>query len=165
MLQVSENTGIADMHLDPRDPDILYVVAYQMRRHVGVLVAGGPESGIWKSADGGVTWRDVSGGLPLPLLGPRRVLGPDDPHRMDRVYAADVRLHVTEDGGRTFEPVNMRFKHVDNHAVVFDPADPEYLLVGTDGNIYESFDRAKMWRYAANLPLTQFYRVGLDDAA
>ena len=213
MLQVSEHTGIADVHLDPRDPDILYAVAYQRRRHVGVLVAGGPESGIWKSADGGVTWRDVSGGLPEGDLGrialavspvdpdvvyalaaatedrsgfyrsPDRaeswvrmsdyiVVDPQyygelypDPHRMDRVYAADVLLHVTDDGGRTFEPVNTRFKHVDNHAVVFDPDDPEYLLVGTDGGIYESFDRAKTWRYAANLPLTQFYRVGLDDAA
>lgn len=213
VLQISEHTGVADVHLDPRNPDVLYAVAYQRRRHVGVLVAGGPESGVWKSADGGATWRDVTRGLPGGDLGrialavspvdpdvvyalvaatgdrsgfyrsPDRaeswtrmsgyiVVDPQyygelypDPHRMDRVYAADVRLHVTEDGGRTFEPVNTRFKHVDNHAVVFDPADPEYLLVGTDGGIYESFDRAQTWRYVANLPLTQFYRVGLDDAA
>ena len=213
VLQISEHTGVADVHLDPRNPDVLYAVAYQRRRHVGVLVAGGPESGVWKSTDGGATWRVVGAGLPQGDLGRIALavspVDPDvvyalvaatedrsgfyrsddraeswvrmsayvvvdpqyygelypDPHRMDRVYAADVRLHVTEDGGRTFEPVNTRFKHVDNHAVVFDPADPEYLLVGTDGGIYESFDRAKTWRYAANLPLTQFYRVGLDDAA
>ena len=213
VLQVSENTGIADVHLDLRDPDILYAVAYQRRRHVGVLVAGGPESGVWKSVDGGETWRDVTEGLPEGDLGrialavspvdpdvvyalaaatedrsgfyrsPNRgetwtrmsdyiVVDPQyygelypDPHRMDRVYAVDVQLHVTEDGGRTFAPVNSRFKHVDNHAVVFDPDDPDYLLVGTDGGIYESFDRAATWQYVANLPLTQFYRVGLDDAS
>ena len=213
VLQISENTGVADVHLDPRDPDVLYAVTYQRRRHVGVLVAGGPESGVWKSADGGETWRDVTSGLPAGDLGrialavspvdpdvlyalvaaaedrsgfyrsPDRaeswtrmsdyiVVDPQyygelypDPHRMDRVYAVDVQLHVTDDGGRTFTPVNSRFKHVDNHAVVFDPADPEYLLVGTDGGIYESFDRGDTWRYLANLPITQFYRVGVDDAA
>ena len=212
VLQISENTGVADMHLDPRDPDVLYAVAYQRRRHVGVLVAGGPESGVWKSTDGGETWRDVTSGLPAGDLGrialavspmdpdvlyalvaaaedrsgfyrsPDRaeswtrmsdyiVVDPQyygelypDPHRMDRVYAVDVQLHVTDDGGRTFTPVNSRFKHVDNHAVVFDPAAPEYLLVGTDGGIYESFDRGDTWRYVANLPITQFYRVGVDDA-
>ena len=212
-LQISEHTGVADVHLDPRDPDVLYAVAYQRRRHVGTLVAGGPESGVWKSVDGGATWRDATGGLPEGDLGRIALavspVDPDvvyalvaatedrsgfyrsedraeswvrmsdyvvvdpqyygelypDPHRMDRVYAADVRLHVTEDGGRTFEPVNTRFKHVDNHAVVFDPTDPQYLLVGTDGGLYESFDRANTWRYVANLPLTQFYRVGLDDDA
>ena len=212
-LRISEHTGIADVHLDPRNPDVLYAVAYQRRRHVGMLVAGGPESGVWKSNDGGGTWRDITRGLPEGDLGRIALavspVDPDvlyaqaaasedrsgfyrssdrgeswermsdyvvvdpqyygelypDPHRMDRVYAADVLLHVTDDGGRTFRPVNTRFKHVDNHAVVFDPDDPEYLLAGTDGGIYESFDGAESWRYVANLPLTQFYRVGLDDAA
>ena len=213
VLRISEDTGIADVHLDPRDPDVLYAVAYQRRRHVGVLVAGGPESGVWKSTDGGDTWRDITSGLPEGDLGrvalavspvnpdvvyalaaaaedksgfyrsPDRgeswtrmsdyiVVDPQyygelypDPHRMDRVYAADVQLHVTDDGGRTFRPVNSRFKHVDNHELVFDPDDPEYLLSGTDGGLYESFDRGRSWRYVANLPLTQFYRVGLDDRA
>lgn len=212
VLQISEHTGIADVHLDPRNPDILYAVAYQRRRHVGVLVAGGPESGVWKSTDAGATWREITDGLPSGDLGrialavspvdpdvlyalaaasedrsgfyrsPNRgeswtrmsdyiVVDPQyygelypDPHRMDRVYAADVLIHVTDDGGRTFSPVNTRFKHVDNHALVFDPDDPDYLMAGTDGGIYESFDRAETWRYVANLPLTQFYRVGVDDA-
>ncbi len=212
VLRISEDTGIADVHLDPRDPDVLYAVAYQRRRHVGVLVAGGPESGVRKSTDGGATWRDITRGLPEGDLGRIALavspVNPDvvyalaaatedksgfyrspnqgeswtrmsdyivvdpqyygelypDPHRMDRVYAADVHIHVTDDGGRTFRPLNSRFKHVDNHELVFDPDDPEYLLAGTDGGLYESFDRARSWRYAANLPLTQFYRVGLDDA-
>ena len=189
VLEISENTGIADVHFDPRDPDVLYAVAFQRRRHVGVLVAGGPESGVWKSTDGGESWRDITRGLPSGDLGQDRAgrladLDPDvvyalaaaaedrsgfyrspdrgetwvrmsdyivvdpqyygeiypDPHRMDRVYAVDVFIHVTEDGGRTFERVNTRFKHVDNHEIVFDPDDPDYMMVGTDGGLYESFD-------------------------
>ena len=211
VLEVSENTGIADVHMDPRDPDVLYAVAFQRRRHVGILVAGGPESGVWKSTDGGESWRDITRGLPSGDLGrialavspidpdvvyalaaatedrsgfyrsPDRgetwvrmsdytVVDPQyygeiypDPHRMDRVYAVDVFIHVTEDGGRTFDRVNTRFKHVDNHEIVFDLDDPDYLMIGTDGGLYESFDRAGTWRYVANLPLTQFYRVGIDN--
>ena len=213
ILEVSEHTGIADVHLDPRDPDVLYAVSFQRRRHVGILVAGGPESAIWKSTDAGTTWRRINRGLPNGDLGRIALavspIDPDvvyalvaaaedrsgfyrsgnrgeqwtrmsdyivvdpqyygelypDPHRSDRVYAVDVFIHVTDDGGRTFEPVNSRFKHVDNHEIVFDPDDPDYLMVGSDGGLYESFDRAETWRYVSNLPLTQFYRVGLDDMA
>ena len=214
VLELSDNTGIADVHLDPRDPDVLYAVAFQRRRHVGILVAGGPESGVWKSTDGGDSWRDITGGLPSGDLGriglavspidpdvlyanaaatedrsgfyrsPDRgetwvrmsdyiVVDPQyygelypDPHRMDRVYAVDVFIHVTEDGGRTFERVNSRFRHVDNHAIVFDPDDPDYMLVGTDGGLYETFDRTRTWRYVSgNMPLMQFYRVGIDNKA
>jgi len=48
---------------------------------------------------------------------------------------------------------------------VFDPDDPDYLMVGTDGGLYESFDGSLSWNFIANLPLTQFYRVGIDDAS
>ncbi len=214
VLEISENTGIADAAFDPRDPDVLYAVAYQRRRHVGVLVAGGPESGVWKSTDGGETWRDITQGLPAGDLGrialavspvdpdvvyalaaatedrsgfyrsPDRgetwarmsdyiVVDPQyygelypDPHRMDRVYAVDVIIHVTNDGGRTFDQVNTRFRHVDNHEIVFDPDDPDYMLVGTDGGLYETFDGTRTWRYlSGNMPLVQFYRVGIDNKA
>ena len=214
VLEISEHTGIADVAFDPRDPDVLYAVAYQRRRHVGVLVAGGPESGVWKSVDGGETWRDITAGLPAGDLGrialavspidpdvvyalaaatedrsgfyrsPDRgetwvrmsdyiVVDPQyygelypDPHRMDRVYAVDVIIHVTNDGGRTFDQVNTRFRHVDNHEIVFDPDDPDYMLVGTDGGLYETFDGTRTWRYASgNMPIVQFYRVGIDNKA
>ena len=212
VLEISENTGVADVHMDPRDPDVLYAVAFQRRRHVGVLVAGGPESGVWKSTDGGESWRDITRGLPSGDLGRIALavspIDPDvvyalaaatedrsgfyrspdkgetwvrmsdyivvdpqyygelypDPHRMDRVYAVDVIIHVTEDGGRTFDRVNTRFKHVDNHEIVFDPDNPDYMLVGSDGGLYETFDRTRTWRYVSgNLPLMQFYRVGIDN--
>ena len=51
---------------------------------------------------------------------------------------------------------------MDNHALAFSATDPDYLLAGCDGGIYESWDRGKNWKFAANLPLTQFYKVAVD---
>jgi photosystem II stability/assembly factor-like uncharacterized protein len=211
VLEISENTGIADLAFDPRNPDVIYAVSYQRRRHVGVLVAGGPESAIYKTIDGGATWKKVMNGIPSVDLGriaiavsPQHpdvvyalvaaaddrsgffrssnrgerwekmsdyiVVDPQyygeifaDPHKFDRVYAMDVMIHYTEDGGRTFERLGSRFKHVDNHALVFDPHDPDYLMVGSDGGIYESWDRGDTWKFISNMPITQCYRVGIDD--
>ncbi len=84
------------------------------------------------------------------------------PHKMDRVYYSDVQLRVTEDGGASFRSINRPSKHVDNHAMAFNPNDPDYLLVGCDGGIYESWDLGETWKFVSNLPLTQFYKVAVD---
>src|SRR5437868_4748940 len=72
---------------------------------------------------------------------------------------------VSEDGGRTFRPVGERNKHVDNHVIWIDPSDVDHMLFGCDGGLYESFDRGQTYKYFANLPLGQFYRVDVDQNA
>lgn len=213
VLHVSENTGISELVMDPRNPEVLYAASYQRRRHFGILVAGGPEGGIFKSTDGGANWKKLSLGLPGGDLGrialaisPQKpdvvyalIAGTDqtkgfyrssdkgeswvkksdymvvdaqyymelfpDPHQFDRVISVDMRTHVTNDGGATFERINESRKHVDSHEVIFDPNDPNYILIGCDGGIYESWDRMSTWKFHDNMPITQFYRVGLDNAA
>ena len=64
IFHVSDNTGFADIIMDPRNPDVLYAAAHQRRRHVFTYIGGGPESGIYKSVDGGTTWEKVNKGLP-----------------------------------------------------------------------------------------------------
>src|SRR5262249_22871187 len=64
VVQVSETTGVTDVAIDPRNPDVVYAASYQRRRNVGVLVGGGPESAIYKSEDGGARWTKLTDGLP-----------------------------------------------------------------------------------------------------
>jgi len=211
-LKISDQTGVADVWMDPRNPDVLYATSYQRQRRVWTVVAGGPEGAVYKSRDAGATWQKLEGGLPKGDLGriglavspanpdviyavieasdPSRAgtyrstnaggtwqrrsgytssgqyyheLFPD-PNDVDRVYAVNVFLQVTEDGAKTFQNAGEKDKHVDNHVVWIDPDNTDHLLNGNDGGLYETWDRGQSWRYFANLPITQFYRVAVDDA-
>ena len=69
VLQIDENTGVTDLEFDPSNPDVVYAAAYQRRRHVWGFLGGGPQSGIYKSTDGGSTWRRMATGLPKGDMG------------------------------------------------------------------------------------------------
>ena len=69
VLQVDEDTGATDLEFDPSNPTVVYAAAYQRRRHVYGFLGGGPKSGIHKSTDGGLTWRQVTTGLPEGHMG------------------------------------------------------------------------------------------------
>ena len=97
VLHVSDDTGINEVHLDPRDPDVIYAPAYQRRRHVWTLVNGGPESAIYKSTDAGATWRKLSEGLPKVDMGKIGMdISPADP---DVLYAV---IEAQRDAGGFF---------------------------------------------------------------
>ena len=214
VLGAGEWTGVTDVVIDPRDPDRLYAATWQRQRSVAAYMGGGPESGVYRSTDGGTTWEKLREGLPEGPMGKiglavspqnpdvvyaaieleRRKgavyrstsrgsswekmsdtvsggTGPHyyqelyaSPHAEGRIYLVDVRIQVSEDGGRTFRRLEEKDKHSDNHSIAFRADDPDYLLVGTDGGIYETFDLAKTWRFVANLPVTQFYKIAVDDA-
>jgi len=84
-LEISENTGVSDLAMDPRNPDVLYAAAYQRRRHVWTLIDGGPESAIYKTTDAGATWKKIVKGLPNEDLG--RIGLAVAPSSPDTVYA------------------------------------------------------------------------------
>ncbi|HKI83986.1 MAG TPA: glycosyl hydrolase [Candidatus Krumholzibacteria bacterium] len=211
ILDIDENTGVNEVHLDPRDPDVIYATSYQRRRHVWVLLDGGPGSGIYKSTDGGENWEELKNGIPevdkgriglaispanpdfvyaiieaqdkeggvfrstdagatwkkmsstmstSPQYYNELVCDPNDP---DRVYSMDTFLKVSEDGGATFSRVPGKYKHVDNHVLWIDPDDTDHMRVGCDGGLYETWDRAATWLFRANLPVTQFYKIAIDN--
>jgi photosystem II stability/assembly factor-like uncharacterized protein len=213
VLSAGPYTGVTDIVMDPRDSQVLYAATHQRLRTVWALINGGPESGIHKSVDGGVTWKELHNGLPgkdkgkiglalepgqpdtvyatIELAGPSGGFwrsqdagaswnkqsdyvsggtGPHyyqelwaDPHHANTLYQANVNLGRSVDGGSHWKSVGNRNKHVDNHAVAFHPTDPEFLLVGCDGGLYVSHDRGKTYRFCTNLPLTQFYKLDVDN--
>ncbi len=85
VLEISDNTGVTDIAFDPRNPEVLYAASYQRRRHVGLLIGGGPESAIYKTIDGGLTWKKLRNGLPTVDIG--RIALAVSPQNPDVVYA------------------------------------------------------------------------------
>jgi photosystem II stability/assembly factor-like uncharacterized protein len=135
-------------------PDVVYA-AIELDRRTGA---------VYRSEDRGASWKkmsDVVSGATGPHYYQELYASP---HKFDRIYLIDVRIQVSEDGGKTFQRLTEQKKHSDNHCIAFRKDDPDYLLIGTDGGLYESFDLAVNWRYIGNLPVTQFYKVAVDDA-
>jgi photosystem II stability/assembly factor-like uncharacterized protein len=110
VLTISENTGVADVAMDPSNPDILYASAYQRRRHVFTLIDGGPESAIYKSIDAGATWNKLKSGLPSVDMGRIGLaVSPADPNVVyATVEAADGKggIFRSMDKGATWEKRN-----------------------------------------------------------
>jgi len=209
----AEWTGVTDIAVDPHNPDRMYAATWDRHRTVAAYMGGGPGSGLHRSEDGGETWTELKRGLPGVDMGKIGLavspIDPDivyaaielqqaegavyrsddrgaswtkmsdavaggtgphyyqelyaSPHKKDLIYLCDVRIQVSDDGGRTFRRLNERNKHSDNHEIVFREDDPDYLLIGSDGGIYESFDNAQRWRFIDNLPITQYYKVAVSD--
>ncbi len=304
VLTISKDTGISDIVFDPRNPDVIFASAYQRRRHVGQMIGGGPEGGLFKTTNAGKTWTKLTKGLPTgdmgraglaidgrknpatvfalidakrpesgffrsddggnswtrigrslgggrggggggaavaPIRMPRRLLHPlrvrrsapsrrrrpagnaleaapvvstplvqqqqpplqevaedeeeeeqeqggrgggptddcyrgggaqyyheifVDPYRADWIWSVNVSMELSKDGGKTWGQAGVETTgvHVDHHAVEFDPSDRHHILIGNDGGLYESYDEGKTWRFFANLPITQFYRLSVDNA-
>ena len=105
-----ERTGAVDLVMDPVDPDVLYATLWQVYRKPWRLWSGGEGSGIFKSADGGDTWSELTRnpGLPAGVLGKITVtVSGADPDRVwANVEAERGGLYRSDDGGRSWELVN-----------------------------------------------------------
>jgi photosystem II stability/assembly factor-like uncharacterized protein len=302
VLTISADTGANGLVMDPANPDVLYATTWQRRRAVGQFVGGGPESGVYKSTDGGNKWTKLTKGLPSGDMGriaiaidgkvkPSRVyllltaasqatrasgkdesgfyrsddagatfsrMQPDpvpavapadagamagktadnkdskdkdkkakapaklaatpsepiaafcggapadpaappagrgggggrggrggpytggdpgyyheifvDPIRPDTIWSVNTNLECSGDGGKNWKPVASVMNlsnpdvHVDFHDVWVDPKDKRHMIFSNDGGVYETYDEGKYFRHFDNLPVTQFYRVAVDNA-
>jgi photosystem II stability/assembly factor-like uncharacterized protein len=210
VLFVSEEAGAVDLVMDPTNPRVLFTATWQARRSPWTMVSGGPGSGLFKTTDGGNTWRRLTNGLPRGDLGkiavavspafPKRVWAlvehdekpglyrsddggrkfrrvntsrelvqrawyyvhlTADPQDANTVYALNVAMWKSVDGGATFRPV--RTPHGDNHAMWINPDNPHNLIEGNDGGANISFDGGRSWSVQSNQPTSEIYRLTVDD--
>ena len=219
--------GAGDVTIDPSDPNTLYAALYA-RQRTPWSFAWGPDvtdgrdlGGIFKSSDGGTTWKKLSRGLPghtgriglavyaknpkivyaivqsgaegldnidspyskaggvfrsddggeswtkQSRLNPRPFYFSQvrvDPANDQLVYVLGFGLHVSEDGGKTWREDRFKNVHPDVHALVIDPKDPRRILMGTDGGVYQSFNRAAGWEHLNNHAAGEFYRIAVDTS-
>jgi photosystem II stability/assembly factor-like uncharacterized protein len=211
------STGCSGLSLNPQNPDELFAGLWDFRRKGWTFRSGGdgPEassgSGLYRSADGGSTWQEVTGqGLPgkpwgrvevavapsnpkivyafvesrdsglfrsddggatwqardksqamvwRPFYFARLVVDPTNP---DRLFKPNGALIVSEDGGKSFAGTGGG-AHGDWHDLWIDPANPKHVLGGDDGGFWLSRDGGNRWWKGANLPISQFYHVAVDQ--
>ncbi len=243
VLYVNEKVGAVDLVINPVNPEILYAATYDKQRFPWLYINGGPESGIYKTSDGGKTWQRLGGGLPTGKIGRigldiyrknpeivyavienanrrpptkaeaeldvKRGLKPQereiggevyrtedggqtwvkmnsaednvsskgpfyfsqirvDPNDDKKIFVTGVCLANSTDGGRTWHdldwPPRRLFKTMfgDVRTLWIDPENSDRIILGSDGNIYISYDGGLTSDYYYNLPISQVYAVGVD---
>jgi photosystem II stability/assembly factor-like uncharacterized protein len=148
------NLGKIGLAISPFDRNVVYA-AIELDRRTG---------GVFMTRDRGASWTIQSAAV-------SGATGPHyyqelyaSPHQEGRLYLVDVYVQVSDDHGKNFRRLKEELKHSDTHSINFRENDPDYLLLGTDGGIYESYDLAENWRFISNLPVTQYYKLAVDDA-
>ena len=142
--------GRIALAISPANPEYIYAI-----------VEAAKGGGFFRSTNRGASWEKRSGHNTSGNYYQEIFCHPTNP---DIVYSMDTWMQVTKDGGKSFQQVNERYKHVDNHVLYIAPNQPDYMLAGCDGGIYETFDGADTWDFKDNLPVTQFYKVVTDNA-
>ncbi len=143
-------TGRIGLAVAPSDPNRVYAL---IEAEHGIL---------WRSDDGGDSWKLVSSNTLVdqrPFYFSHIEVDPKNP---DHVITASTALAESTDGGKTFKAI-ARDVHGDYHAIWIAPNDPRRIIVGEDGGYALTVDGGKTWEFWANLPIGQFYRVGLGN--
>ena len=146
------NLGRFGMAMSPVNPDYLYAIVETTDKAKG---------GLFASTDRGASWEKRgpfynSGNYYQEIF--------CDPKDINKIYAMDTYAKVSSDGGKTFTNIGEKNKHVDNHVIWVDPSNTQHMIEGCDGGLYETYDAAQNWNFKANLPITQFYKVSLDNS-
>ena len=226
VLFVNERTGANDIVWAKNDPDVLYASMWENYPSVN-----GVGSGVYRSADAGVTWNRCEGGLPTgesigrigvavsqtdankvyALVdhrgrikeGAAQVFKSSDggttwsrthedelmifsrigwyfadiyvnPRDDEEIFCLGVRVAHSSDGGKSFDLLGGQVKHLtpsaasglhlDHCELWIDPNNPDHLVLGNDGGLYQSYDKGKSWLHLNNLPTGEFYDVAVDQS-
>ena len=147
----SDMGGIG-LAISPVNPDVIYAI----------IEAAENAGGFYRSNDRGSTWQKMSSHVAQGQYYNEIYC---DPKNVDKVYSVETVSQFTEDGGVTWKSVGNNKRHVDDHAMWIDPDNTKHFFIGGDGGVYETFDGGKEFVFKSNLPVTQFYRVQVDNSS
>ena len=147
----TSDIGRIGLAISPVDTNVIYAT----------VEAADKKGGIFRSLDRGGNW-ERRNEFDQTAMYYSQIYA--DPKELDRIYVMNVFAMVSNDGGKTLQRLGERSKHVDNHYLWIDPDNTSHYLIGSDGGLYESYDRAATWDFKENLPITQFYDVTTDNA-
>jgi photosystem II stability/assembly factor-like uncharacterized protein len=133
------------------NPDIIYLI----------IEAADNAGGFFRSMDRGASFEKMSDYTSLGQYYNEIYCDPVDPNT---VYSVETVSKVTHDGGKTWTDLGLNNRHVDDHAFWIDPSDTKHWMIGGDGGMYETFDNGANYIHKTNLPVTQFYRVNVDNS-
>ena len=121
-------------------------------------------TGTYRTTDGGETWEKVSDTNPRPMYYSHIFI---DPTNEERVYVLATEFYKSEDGGRSFVTLPTRPTydvgvHSDFHTLWIDPNNPSHFYLAGDGGLHESWDMGQTYMRINNIPIGQFYAMGVD---
>jgi len=142
------DTGRIGLAIAPSHPHIVYAIIENKK------------GGVFRSEDRGETWTRMSDFNHRPMYYSQIRVDPKNP---DKIWALGSPFFVSIDGGKTFTSEGTGEKiHVDHHALWINPNDPDHMLLGNDGGLYVTYDGTRNWHFLDNLPIGQYYAIGLD---
>lgn len=115
--------------------------------------------GVFKSVDGGESWTRVNSLNPRPFYFSQIRVDPSDERY---VYVLGIGMYRSSNGGKTFSSQAGRTVHPDHHAMWINPKNGRHIILGCDGGLNITYDRTQSWEFLSNLPIGQFYDVGVD---
>ncbi len=157
--------GRIGLAIAPSDPDVMYaLVEAEAGEEVDALeedeaaTSGLKGTGLYRSEDGGRSWRWMNDKNTRPFYYSQVRVAPDDP---ELVFWSSTPVQFSKDGGKTVGEATVGI-HVDHHAMWWDPTDPDHFIVGNDGGIAVTWDRGGTYDFINSFPLGQFYHVSYN---
>jgi len=148
--------GIAVYRKNPR---IVVVSIEQGARYNASTAYNQRKAGVYRSEDAGASWTFMSDWNPRPMYASQPTIDPNDDQRLYMLNA----YSFSDDGGKTFTAPRTT-THGDDRFVWVNPKDSRHVIKLDDGGIGISYDRGRSFLFVSSLPLSQFYRVAVDNA-
>jgi len=145
-----EHIGGMGIAISPVNPDVVYLI----------VEAANESGGFFRTTNRGATWDKMSDHASSGQYYNEIYCDPVD---VDRVYSVETFTHYTEDAGKTWKRISNEDRHVDDHALWINPKDNKHFMIGGDGGVYITHDQGVTFDYVENLPVTQYYRVNVDN--